>query len=82
MTLALPVGSSVAGQGCGVTLEARRVQTIAMSEVLEGAVARVGVRGRAPRTRLGRANVPLRARGGAGRFQLYRGGTGRVQAPH
>lgn len=82
MTFPLPGASSIAGQSCGVTLEAWRVQAIAMSEVLEGAVAGVGVRGGAPRTRLRRTNVTLRARGGAGRFPLYRGGTGGVQAPH
>lgn len=67
-----------------MTIEAWRVQPIAVvvKAFDQGPVAGVCVRGRAPGTGLGRADVALRAGAGAGGLTLYCGGTGGVQAPH
>lgn len=77
-----PVCSSAVGQPRCMTLEAWWIQSIAVTEALEGTVAGVCVRGRAFWTGLSRTDVTLRARRGAGGLTLYRGGTGGVEAPH
>lgn len=77
-----PVCPSIGGQCCCVSIEARRVQPVAVTFVDQGAEAGVGVWGGAPGAGLGRADVALGAGAGAGGLALYGGGTGGVQAPH
>ena len=78
-----PVRYDIVGQPCCVTVEAWRVQPIAVIEAFDrGPVAGVCVRGRASGAGLCRADVALRAGAGAGGLTLYSGGTAGVQAPH
>ena len=78
-----PVRYDIVGQPRCMTVEAWRVQSIAVIEAFDrGPVAGVGVRGRASRAWLCRADVALRAGAGAGGLTLYSGGTAGVQAPH